>query len=217
MANFNGQNGYQKCTIVGKYSYVSHCNIFSKTDCPKRSDKHFRERAYEGHHKYSSPLESLPINMIDDFPVADSLHLIDLGIMKRCLLGWRDGTFRNFGMKWSANDTLNISKFLRQCKLPSEIHRAVRGLDCLPQWKGLEYRSFFYYIGIVILKKFLPYNVYEHFLVLFCVITICSSKVYTDHFLELADEMMQHYVEEYREIYGEEYMTRNVHNLLYFV
>ena len=37
----------------------------------------------ELHHKCTSPLEELEIDMVEDFPVSDSLHLIDLGIMKR--------------------------------------------------------------------------------------------------------------------------------------
>lgn len=35
--------------------------------------------------------------MLDDFPVGDCLQLIDLGSIKRCLSGWRDGHFRNYG------------------------------------------------------------------------------------------------------------------------
>lgn len=83
--------------------------------------------------------------------------------MKRCLLGWRDGTFRNYRLKWSTHDTATISKFLYNCKMPNEIHRAIRRLDYLGHWKALEFRTFFYYIGIVILRDYLPNDVYEHF------------------------------------------------------
>nr|CAI5867347.1 unnamed protein product [Callosobruchus analis] len=212
VTNFNGQHGCLKCTTVGEYSYITHCNIFPRIQCPKRTDYGFRSRQYPSHHKCYTPLENLQVNMVDDFPVADSLHLIDLGVMKRCLMGWRDGSFRSFRVKWSATDTKNISEFLLSCKLPLEIHRSVRGLDCLSQWKGLEYRTFFYYIGIVVLKDYLPYDVYEHFLVLFCAITICSSKFYSQY-ISLADQMLLHYIEKYKDIYGEDYITSNVHNL----
>ena len=57
--------------------------------------------------------------MIEDFPVADSLHLIDLGIMKRCLLGWRDGSFGTFKTKWAARDTVKVTDFLLKCRIPS--------------------------------------------------------------------------------------------------
>lgn len=133
VANFNGQHGCLKCTTVGEYSYITHCNIFPRIGCSKRTDEGFRTRQYASHHKTYTPLEELPINMIDDFPIADSLHLIDLGIAKRCLMGWRNGNFRNFRLKWSAADTQTITEFLISCKMPLEIHRAVRGLDCLSQ------------------------------------------------------------------------------------
>lgn len=48
-----------------------------------RTDKRFRDRFQPQHHLQSSALEDLPIDMIKQFPVSDSLHLIDLGVMKR--------------------------------------------------------------------------------------------------------------------------------------
>lgn len=154
--------------------------------------------------------------MINDFPVADSLHLIDLGIMKRCLIGWRDGSFGNYRTKRSARDTEKVTNFLIRCKMPAEIHRAVRGLDCLSFWKGLEFRTFLYYLGIVVLKKVLSADVYEHFLGLFCAVTICSSEKYCNY-LELAETLLQHYVEYFGDIYGEEYVTSNIHNLFIYL
>lgn len=136
--------------------------------------------------------------------------------MKRLLFGWRDGTFRNSDTKWPARTTLQISEFLLTCKMPSEIHRAVRGLDCLAHWKGTEYRTFLHYVGIIALKEHLPVDVYEHFLVLFCAVTICSSKQYFC-LLPAAEIMFNHYIEGFREIYGEQYMTSNIHNLTHLI
>lgn len=48
-----------------------------------RTDYRFRSRLQREHHLQDSILEELPINMIKGFPVSDSLHLLDLGIMKR--------------------------------------------------------------------------------------------------------------------------------------
>lgn len=154
--------------------------------------------------------------MISDFPVGDSLHLIDLGIMKKCLLGWRDGKLGSYRCKWSAKDTSDISQLLLQIKLPREIHRSVRGLDSVGHWKGLEFRSFLYYIGIAVLKPFLPTDVYEHFLTLFCAVTICSSETH-EHLVDLAHTLLLHYVECYAKIYGEDYIASNVHNLNHLV
>lgn len=154
--------------------------------------------------------------MIEDFPIGDSLHLIDLGIIKRCLIGWRDGSFGKYKSKWCAKDIAVVSNFLESCKMPLEIHRSVRGLDTLCYWKGTEFRTFLYYLGAVILSKVLPKDVYQHYLKLFCAITICSSNVYTK-FLGLADLLINSYVEYFRDFYGEDYMSSNIHNLTHLV
>lgn len=154
--------------------------------------------------------------MIADFPIGDSLHLIDLGIMKKCLIGWRDGKFGNYKTKWSAQQTADISKYLSLLRLPSEIHRAVRGLDCLNHWKGTEFRTFFYYIGIVILKSFLPEDVFDHFLLFFCAVTICSSDTYSS-LINVAESLLKHYIEQYVNIYGEDYITSNIHNVSHLI
>lgn len=189
---------------------------FPRTDWPKRTDASFRLRVDIDHHQTDSPLEDLPINMIDDIIISDSLHLIDLGIVKRFLKGWTQGTFKNKRGKWSGSDMENINKFLLQCRMPKEIHRAVRGLDCLSHWKGLEYRTFFYYISIAVLKDNLPFELYEHFLLLYCAITICSSNVYHSA-LKVAKQMLNDFIEHYIENYGQGSITSNVHNLCHVV
>lgn len=217
VANFNGQHGCLKCTTIGEFSHVSHTNVFPRTICEKRTDANFREKRYGSHHKYDSPfLQLKSIDMIEQFPIGDSLHLLHLGLMKRLLSGWKDGYFRNSDTKWPARTTLEISRFLLTCKMPSEIHRAVRGLDCLAHWKGTEYRTFLHYVGIVALKKHLSFDVYEHFLILFCAVTICSSKQHID-LLPLAETLLNHFIERFCEIYGAQYITSNVHNLAHLV
>lgn len=48
-----------------------------------RTNERFRDRYQQAHHKERSVLEDLPIDMVKQFVVADSVHLFDLGIMKR--------------------------------------------------------------------------------------------------------------------------------------
>lgn len=132
--------------------------------------------------------------MIKCFPVADSLHLIDLGVMKRLLVGWRDGHFGKKDTKWRASDTQIVNNFLVSCKTPTEIHRAVWGLNCLSHWKGSEYRTFFYYLSVVILQNVLKVA-FDHFLTLFCAI-ICSSEKHF-RYLSLAEKLLKYYVTHY--------------------
>ena len=77
-------------------------------------------------------------------------------------------------------------------------------------------KLYFYISGIVVLKKNLPGDVYAHFLMLFCAVTICSS-VHFVNYLKVAESLMEDYLERFRDIYGEPYMTSNVHNLIHLV
>lgn len=116
--------------------------------------------------------------MIKAFPVADSVHLIDLGIMKRLLIGWRDGNFSKKDTKWRASDISTVNDFLDDCKVPSEIHRSVRNLSSLGHWKASEFRTFLLFLSIVILPEALNTDAMKHFLsFFFCAITICSGYV----------------------------------------
>lgn len=77
----------QKCSIIGKYSYDSHTVVFTKIGYPPRTDDTFRAKQHASHHKADTPLLDLPIDMIKDFVVADPLHLLELGVMKRLIIG----------------------------------------------------------------------------------------------------------------------------------
>lgn len=216
VVNFNGKHGCLKCTVIGEYSHVSHTVTFLRSDCPRRNDNDFRAKKDEEHHKTDSPLLKLNIDMVEDIPVSDSLHLIDLGVMKRLLIGWRDGNLGKYITKWCSKDIERVNDFLTKCRMPKEIHRSVRTVIVLSNWKGSEYRTFFYYLSLVILKDALPSQAYYHFLHLFCSITICSNEKHFK-FLTIAEKMLEHFVAIFKNIYGKDYVSSNIHNLTHVV
>lgn len=86
----NGRFGCQKCMTEGQYYRSSRCMSFPRianTDIERekelRTDERFRNRYQPQHHVTDSLLEQLKIDMIEGFPTSDSLHLLDLGLMKR--------------------------------------------------------------------------------------------------------------------------------------
>lgn len=180
--NFNAKHGCQKCTTIGVYCSKFRRVSFPKLDATRRSDNSFRERADEDHHKEKSPFENLKIDMVRAFPTSDSLHLLDLGIMKRCMVRWIFGE-KEYKRKWSKNTINNVSNLLENCQqyMPMEIHRAVRNLICVKKWKGLEYRTILLYIGMVVFKDILNNEEYSHFLTLCCAVRICMSSCYKNY------------------------------------
>ncbi|XP_017467821.1 PREDICTED: uncharacterized protein LOC108360143 [Rhagoletis zephyria] len=72
---FNAAHGCIKCTVVGEFDKKGRHMSFPRIDCPLRTDESFRNKTDQDHHKDDSPLLELPINIVEDVIIADSLHL----------------------------------------------------------------------------------------------------------------------------------------------
>lgn len=188
---------------------------FPKFDCTRRTDAKFRSRAQKQHHKESSLMEQINIDMIRDFPTSDSLHLLDLGVMRKCFYRWVFGE-TGYGRKWPKHLIEKTSELLEGCQpqMPTDIHRAIRNLDSLKRWKGLEYRTILLYVGMVVFKQILPVYEYQHFMLLCCAVQVCSCKLFKSE-IPLATGFFRKYVELYIPIYGSDKINSNVHNLIH--
>lgn len=162
---FNHRHGCQKCLVEGQYIKEFHRMNFADLDAIRRTNESFRNRVQIIHHKEMSPFEELNIDMITSFPTSDPLHLLELGVMRKCLYRWVYGE-KKYANKWSKALILFASRLLNKCgkEMPQDIHRAVRGLDTLRHWKGLEYRTFLLYIGCVTLKQVTLISQYKFWL-----------------------------------------------------
>lgn len=71
------------------------------------------------------------------------------------------------------------------------------------------------------MKYFLRAEEYEHFIKLFCAVTLCSTEKYLKKNrtkkIELVRDLFNEYVEEFIDIYGSAYVSSNVHNLTHIV
>lgn len=212
MVNFNGKKGCQKCTITTVHG--NSRTYYPLGEYPHRTDANFRARIDINHHKTRSIIENLGFDMIYSFPTSDPLHLMELGILKRCFIRWVFGKKKEYKRKWSKAHIDLCSRMLLRCQqcMPSDFHRSIRKLDSLRQWKGVEFRTVLLYVGIAVFKNILPDNEYEHFLTLFCACTICSCNLYKE-LQPLAKIMFKSYVKNYGRLYGEYSVGSNVHNL----
>lgn len=215
--NFNGKHGCQKCNVLGEYNKTFRRMTFPNIDSERRTDASFRARHIKQHHKEVSPFEKLNIDMIYDFPTSDTLHLLDLGVMKKCMLRWVFGE-KGYIRKWKKEKIENVSCLLEMCQkyMPNEIHRAVRNLSCLRKWKGLEFRTILLYVGMSVFKDVLNESEYYHFLLLCCAVRICSSEIYND-MLPIAEKMYRSYIQMYIALYGTHLIGSNVHLLAHIV
>uniref|UniRef100_A0A182PX80 Uncharacterized protein n=1 Tax=Anopheles epiroticus TaxID=199890 RepID=A0A182PX80_9DIPT len=139
VAYFNAANGCIKCKIIGKRDTKSR-RMFFEGVAPAREDAEFRRGDYEiGHQKRPTPLLDIKrFDIIKGISTSDDLHLLHIGITKKCLKGFADGGLAPFP-KWTLEEREEISNILVQTKLPSEINRAMRPLKYLVYWKGAEF------------------------------------------------------------------------------
>lgn len=194
--------------------------IFPDINAQLRTDAEFRAGVYESHYKSRTLIESvIGLDMIRDFPIGDVLHLIDLGITKRFLQGWKSGSLNNYKAKWTANEVKLVSAYLVRTKLPREIKRPLRGLEEMAHWKGTEYRSFLLYVSIVVVREFFrpEHKIYEHFLNFYCAIVICSRHDQSHGNYEIARKMLLDFLKGVKILYGLQMFTSNMHNLCHLV
>lgn len=212
IVSHNGYFACNFCCVEGIYD--DNRMSYSEFDCAKRTDRSFRNEFQEEHHKGKSLLEEIQsLDMVEDFP-NDYLHLILLGIQKTLLKIWT--MENNFETKFSAAQIASAELIIKTIVTtePAEFARRIRGLDVLRFWKGTEFRIFLFYTGPVILKSILSPEAYNHFLALHCAVRICSSTLVETHLL-IAEKLFKFFAEKYMEIYGEQRVSYNPHNIVH--
>ncbi|KYM96522.1 hypothetical protein ALC62_12823 [Cyphomyrmex costatus] len=209
-----GHTGYFGCPkCIQEGDFVRNRVTFPETHCTLRSNNTFKNRTQIEHHTGNSILENLPIGMVSQIPL-DYMHLVCLGVMKRLLQLWLRG---NKNVRLSADKINRISHYLLTIKscIPSEFARKPRSLHDIDKWKATEFRQFLLYTGIVVLKSIMTLASYNHFLSLSIAIRILTDPKLCITFNEYANSLLMWFVSNYGDIYGDEYLSFNVHNLIH--
>lgn len=211
-----GCHGCERCCVVGKR--VNNRTVFLDVNSAVRFDEMFDAESYEGTHQIgSSPFSGL-VGCVTKF-VLDYMHLVCLGVMKRMVKFWReerasparlsDAEFRDIG---SALGDLSLC-------LPSDMARQPRSLDEWKFWKATEWRQFMLYTGPVVLLGRLRRSYYHHFISLSLAMSILlddDDAFRTDN-LEYARELLVVFVEKSKVLYGDWFLSYNIHNLVHLV
>lgn len=218
ICGIKGHTGYFSCTkCIQEGEFISNKVVFLEQNSTLRTDHSFRSRQHEEHHaeKYLSQLtiiETLNIGMISAVPL-DCMHLIFLGVNKTILRFWIKGAI-NIRLTAVVLDIAQQRNSKLKMFIPIEFARRPRNLLDLDRWKATEHKLFVLYTGIIIMNNVLPKKLYIHFTCLCVAVRIVSDKQYK-HLLDYAQSLFEYFVRKFREYYGNQYVSHNMHNLLH--
>jgi hypothetical protein len=186
-----------------------------------RTNENFRENMHpEHHHVVRSIIENLLyFDMVFHVPL-DPMHLVDLGIMRRILsFLFPNKQRRNTpGVTLQPHIVRNIDEFvisLRKFISRIDFARQPRSIKELPRWKATELRQFLLYIGVVVLKPYLPIPFYNNFMCLHVPIKLLASEEWCLVFNDYAHDLLVSFVQQSDTLYSSNFVSYNVHNLLH--
>lgn len=209
-----GHTGYFSCSkCIQESDFVCHRVVFLETNSMLRTNDTFKNRIHIEHHTGDSILEKIAIGMVSQIPL-DYMHLVCLGVVKRLLQLCVRGN-RNIRLPAQAVNSISSNLIALKSSIPEEFARKPRGLNDIDRWKATEFRQFLLYTGIVVMKSVLHRNCYNHFLCLSVAIRILTDEQLCAPFNAFANSLLLYFVSNYKNIYGDEYMSHNVHNLLH--
>lgn len=209
LLNVKSFNSSVGCNSCNEDVYIDHRMTFLGVNSSLRTNNGFRNKVDDEYHKGNSPLERLPINIIEAVPL-DYMHLVCFGVMKRLLKFWVKGNqsvrIPIFICKDIDTEMLSLRKFF-----PKEFVRLPRPLNDIEHWKATEFRNFLLFTGPLVLKK----AFYLHFMKLHCAIKILITPDLCLLNNEIAHNLIVEFVEEFKIHYGQKFVTYNIHSLIH--
>ena len=212
--NHTGYSSCERRCIHG--TYEGRIVFNEEIEYALREDAAFRLTSYMDHQRVqlSSLANITEINLISTF-VLDYMHLVCLGVVRRILNYLKKGPVG----KISALQLREISDRLIMLngKMPSEFARQPRSVQELDRWKATEFRQFLLYTGPVVLKGIVSKELFQHFLTLNVAMTILLQESHDLRlmYLPYAKDLLQYFVHNCKDIYGNTFTVYNVHNLLH--
>nr|XP_042900000.1 uncharacterized protein LOC122269708 [Parasteatoda tepidariorum] len=222
-------NGYYGCTwckhpgvlvnSVVKYSYKDHLLY------EDRREQETIKLMFEAMHKGKSiqgvkgPSVLLPIpsfNIVNGF-VPDYMHGIFLGVTKHLVSSWFDTRNKSCNFYLGSptmcgliND--RMSKFI----FPHNVGRIPRGISERALYKASEWKNFLLFICFPCIKDIQKQAYLDHVSLLVGAVEILMQNVITVDDLKTVDCLLLKFVTETQLLYGEDFMTSNMHLLLHY-
>jgi len=213
-----GHTGFSsctRCTIEGEYVCNRVCFPYSQIKSNKRNHDsylNFEDEDYHSSNETSILIELQSFNSVTSFAL-DYMHLVCLGVCKKLIYLWIKGPL-NVRLRFSKINEISTSLLACNSFITSDFSRNSRCLQDFCRWKATEFRLFLLYTGPVVLKTILREDIYTNFMVLNIAMLILLSPD-KNFLLQYARELLDFFVKNFQAIYGQHFVSHNVHALLH--
>lgn len=222
LLKIKGHSGFSSCTRCfqsGEYLNNRTCFPYLERGCQSRTHDGYVAMVQKQHHVregITSNLIELPnFDIVKCFPL-DYMHLVLLGVMRKLIHLWiHSGPLK---VRLNGKKINDISRSLVGLKIyiPSEFSRKPRIIQDVSRWKATELRQFLLYTGPVVLKNVLSEECYDNFMSLNIAMIILLSKNQSNK-IEYANKLLHYFVKSFQNIYGDHFVSYNIHGLLHLV
>lgn len=226
MTQFNGAQGCAWCEDEGKVMPKGKgtCRVYVPTGSAPKLRTH---DSFVSHARKARPgapscgvmgvsvLTLLTFFKFGTGFVVDYMHSVCLGFVKSTMTVWRKSRkCRKFKFRTHLDDAndclLSLTGVWELSRLPRSLHES-------KYWKASDWRNWMLFYSPIVLKGRIPKPHYDHWMkfveMLHYLLGPCVS---IENIINMQKEMMKFLVE-YKDFYGEEYMTYNAHLLLHLV
>lgn len=229
ITRLNGSYGCTFCLHEGKNKMTGNTlrgRVYPVSGITKlRTDKDIRTNMMEAHLSERkkringvrgvSPMETLYEFNLATGVVIESMHNVYLGVAKFHTMMLLYGKATE---KWYCGSPSTLSAIddqLTRIQRPSKISRSARSLKNMKNWKATEWRNWIIYYAIVCMQEYIPESHVKHLAKLSSAVYIYNKDSISAHELEQARRLINDYVKEFQDTFGEENMRYNIHLLMH--
>jgi len=157
------------------------------------------------------------LSVLPNFDVARGfvpgyMHAVLLGVLRQFVNLWFDSTSHQQPY-FLGQHIQQIDSLIVVIKPPSEVKRMPRSLQLSKYWKTSEWRNFLLFYSYVCLKDFLPKKFFIHWcLLMFAILKLMIVPISAED-IRFAELALYKFVVLVKELYGEEFVSFNVHLL----
>lgn len=214
----SGYFSCSRCIIEGEHYKNRVCFPYSNIEITKRTHESYKNLMYEDHHTSTTPSKLIEIpnlNLVSSFSM-DYMHLTLLGVTRKLILLWLSKGPVHVRLNSFSIGKLNKSLLDIKQYITSDFVRKTRPINEINRWKATELRLFLIYIGPIVLKNVVKYEVYINFMSFNVAMMILLSPDHS-HIVQFADKLLHYFVESFEKLYGTEHVSFNVHGLLHLI